>query len=104
MGAQQAVPVVDCQGCKGPVNLVKESRVYLEGNTGSLKCLMQGVTDQICTSEKLLWFQSINWIGGGHLRGQGVMELQESGIQDLVTDFVCVCVRRRVAWKQNVRL
>ena len=27
---------------KGPVNLVKESRVYLKRKVGSLKCLMQG--------------------------------------------------------------
>lgn len=86
MGEQQAIPVVDCQGCKGPVNLVKESRVYLEGNTGSLKCLMQGVTDhQICTSEKLLWFQSIDWIGGGHLGGarcHGTTGIRHLGLGD----------------------
>lgn len=34
---------------KGLVDLVKESRVYQEGNVGSLKCLMQEETDQICT-------------------------------------------------------
>lgn len=26
-----------------------------------------GETDQICTSEELLYFQSRDWIGGGHL-------------------------------------
>ena len=84
MGGGRVVLVADfARAAKGPVNLSKESRIYLEGDSKYLMSLMQGVTRSDLHLRSRL--QSRECIGEGHSTGQGAMELiRIENHQDLV--------------------
>lgn len=60
---------------EGLVNLVKESRVYREGNVGSLKCLMQEEADRFVLKKNYSVFRVEIRLGEGISAGKGAMEL-----------------------------